>query len=157
MESQNTRTRKVMKRACRGEGTAVIAAAIGMHPGTISNQISGTLPYEPLGKTPNLIDSAINFMHATKNDELLSYVAGHFGFILVHNPALSPAASAREPFTKLTREFLHMLEETNESLSDGKITGAEAENIRHYWEILKRTGEEFVLAAERGAYCPVKA
>lgn len=156
METQNTRTRKVMRKACLQEGIAVVAASIGFHPGTLTNQISGSGPYEPLGKTPNIIDAAINLMHACKNDEILRYMAQHFGFILVRNPSIK-GKLAREPFTKLTREYLHLLEEMNESLSDGKITGAEAANLRHYWEIVKATGEEFVLAAERGSYCQAKA
>ncbi|MEN9360615.1 MAG: hypothetical protein RL095_2150 [Verrucomicrobiota bacterium] len=154
MEDQNSKTRKAMKKACKDVGGAEVARAIGMHPGTLSNMISGQSPYEPLGKTPNLIDACLNFMAATQNDETLAYLAMQRGFIIVRNPGVDqgddPAIAA---VSKMLTGFAQLIEEISNANGDLRITGNEAANIRHRWEPLKRCIEEFVVAAEAGTYC----
>jgi hypothetical protein len=37
-------------------------------------------------------------------------------------------------------------------INDGRVAPQEAEHIRKHWQILKRHGESFVAACERGFY-----
>jgi len=73
---------------------------------------------------------------------------------LVENPDVNkqgqiPVLNATKT---ILREFSEVLEAVTESVTDSHVDEKEAKRIRAEWEELKREGEQFVVACERGIY-----
>ncbi|MCM8541332.1 MAG: hypothetical protein NE328_13760 [Lentisphaeraceae bacterium] len=152
-----SKTRQVMKKATKQRGIQDIADEIGFHSGTIYNQQNGVKPYEPCGKTPNIVDSFINLNRACQNNILLEYVAEVFQFILIKNPTVDTADTpAIAHISKILKEFASLIDEIATANDDNIITMAESENIRLKWEVMKRILEEFVVSCEKGAFSHAK-
>ena len=150
-------SRKIIKTSLAGCDREEVAKAVGMSLGSLNNLISGELPYQPKGRTPNFLDRTHALIDITLENTgravVLEKLAEEFGFILIANPTIygteSPAVSK---ISEILREFSAVIDEMVKANADGVIERWEGENIRSRWEITKRIIEEFVLACETGLY-----
>lgn len=150
-------TNKVLKEALHGCDRAEVAKYTGMTLGSLNNQVSGEKPYCPKGQTPNMLDRVYRLIDitytTTGNMVIMEKLAEEFGFILIQNPAIvADDSPALEKVAEILREFACLIDEIGKSTEDGIIEPHEGDKIRAKWEILKRIGEEFVLACETKKY-----
>lgn len=150
-------TRKIFKESLKGVDRKEAARVLGMSAGCLNNQIAGEMPYTPKGDTPNFVDRVVALIDICQEQNgkhlLLESLAEEFGFILIHNPAVTVNESpAIGQISKILKEFSFVVDEISVANSDGVITKHEAIAIREKWEILKRQLEEFTLACETGKY-----
>ncbi len=150
-------TRKVLKDALKDCDRKAVADAVGMSVGSLNNQVAGEHPYTPKGKTQNLLERMYNLIDQTYTENgrmvIMEALAEEFGFMLIRNPSIMTDKSpAMTQVAAMLKKFGAVVDEVGAALADGRIEKHEAERIRAEWEILKRTGEEFVTCCEAGKF-----
>ena len=103
----------------------------------------------------NPLDRIQQIYEKTKDVELINWICQMANGYFVENALVDEPHNVRmfRNIQQLVKEFSETLEKVSECFDDDqKITLQEAVKIRKEWEDLKRIGEGFVLACERGKF-----
>jgi len=117
---------------------------------------------EPPGEDPcgsgarNPLDRLREIYEATEDPDVINWLCSAAGGFFVSNAQVEPGETEENLLSttqRVVEEFGALLAAVSSSIEDdGQISTAEADGIRQAWENLKRTGECFVVACERGLY-----
>lgn len=106
----------------------------------------------------NPLDRIEQLIKSTNDARLPQWICERAGGFFIHNPkAHWPHPYQVIPATnQIVQEFADMLGVIAEAAGDNSVTKAEAKNIRHRWEDLKRVTEGFVRCCEEGNFTAVR-
>lgn len=104
----------------------------------------------------NPLDRLVALVDTTGDVDVIAWLCEQAGGYFVEDSAVHPREFDQEYIThtnQLMQDFSALLGVMTESIrDDGRIDPAEARAIRAKWQDLKRFGEQFVRACERGAF-----
>jgi hypothetical protein len=138
-------SKEAMKLACKQVGVKNVAAAIGVSPTALYNQINDSAKKDLLMKF-------VDFTAACEDDTPIIWASEALDGIFVKNPNIQVEAQNTLSTCVPTslKEFSDVIKEISEAMQDGKVSKEEAVKIRKEWEELKVVLESFVLACEFG-------
>lgn len=113
-------------------------------------------PSQPAGSgTPNPLDRIDALIKATGDPRIAEWVCERAGGFFMKNPQLDKMKSVAlvTASNVLIQEFATMITLIADASVDGKISPAEAEDIRARWEKIKSVTEFFVHCCEQGKFC----
>ncbi len=110
---------------------------------------------EPSG-TRNPLDRVAALLESTNDANVVQWLCERAGGFFVHDPEVSDRRIDAEYIANTQRiieDFSRLLRALSGAIADdGKVDEDEARNIRTQWQRLKRYGEAFVIACERGMF-----
>ncbi len=148
----------ILREACERVGVKAVAAKLN---------VSAALVYKwcqepPTEEDPdasgarNPLDRCRGLFDATGDSEIVNWLCRAADGFFVPNPRVRLGDTEEQLLgttQRVVENFGHLLSDISRSIeNDGVITEPEAETIRRSWETLKRHGESFVVACERGLY-----
>ena len=138
-------SKKAMKLACQQVGVKEIAAALGVSPTAIYNQINDE-------SKNDILQRFVEFCNVSGNDVAIQWACEQVNGVYIQNPRTTPDrdATANDCISTALKEFGDVIRQVGVAMEDGKITTLEAEAIRKEWDEVKTFLEGFVFACELG-------
>jgi hypothetical protein len=104
----------------------------------------------------NPLDRIVALMNSTGDKEIIAWMCEQAGGFFVENSEAQDGNSGIEYINRthnLMQNFSELLQVMSDSIqNDGIIDSGEAKRIRREWQELKRHGESFVTACEKGVF-----
>ena len=103
----------------------------------------------------NPLDRVAVLWECTRDADLIDWLCHRAGGTFVPDPTRDTDVDAAyvERTQKIVRDFSELLAAVSQSMiNDGRVDPSESEHIRRHWQVMKRHGESFVAACERGFY-----
>lgn len=149
---------EVLRRAIEPTGVKALAGRLRLSPAMVYKWCQESAQDDPdASGARNPLDRLAEVFRATGSIEVINWLCHEAGGFFVSNP--KPTAVERVDTVllrntqKMVTEFSNLLLTVTHSIEDdGRISPAEADQIRAAWEQLKGTAEAFVVACERGTY-----
>lgn len=151
------KSHEVLKRAADRVGVKALAAVLRVSPALVYKWCQEFDPHDPdAGGARNPLDRLADIVRLTGDREVVNWLCHENGGFLVDNPPAEVPRVNTELLVntqRLVMEFSQLLGTVTRSIEDdGEIEPAEADRIRHAWEMLKATAEAFAVACERGLF-----
>jgi hypothetical protein len=145
---------EVLRDTVKGTGVKAVASQMGLSTSLIYKWCEPSDGCNAAG-ADNPLDRVAKLCEVTNSREPVVWLCEKANGFLVENPDLDkmgqvPVLNATR---KILQEFSELLEAVTDSVNEDSLVDAmEAKRIRAEWEGLKRAGEHFVVACERGVY-----
>jgi hypothetical protein len=145
---------EVLRESIKSTGVKTVASEMGLSTSLIYKWCEPSEGDTAAG-ADNPLDRIAKLCAVTGSQEPVAWLCEQADGFLVKNPdaekpSQTPVINATK---KILQEFSELLEAVTDSVNDdSKVDAAEAKRIRAEWEQLKREGERFVVACERGVY-----
>ncbi len=145
---------EVMKSAVAQVGAKAVAADMSLSASMIYKWCEPSEGPDAAG-ADNPLDRLERIREITGETGPIEWLCEKAGGFFVENAkaGAAPEASLFNMTHRIVKEFSEMLHAVSNSMEDDqRIDEKEAAKIRKEWEQLKRVGEAFVTACERGGY-----
>ncbi len=144
---------EVLRDAIKDTGVKTVASEMGLSTSLIYKWCEPSEGHTAAG-ADNPLDRVARLCSVTGSNEPVAWLCERIDCFLVANPDVDkqgqiPVLNATKT---ILREFSEVLEAVTDSVTDSHVDAKEAKRIRSEWEELKREGEQFVVACERGVY-----
>ena len=142
---------ELLKAVFRDKGPKQIAEDLGLSLSLIYKWAEAT--GERGTGTPNPLDRIQELLDSTGDQRIAEWVCECAGGYFVPNSDPSTSKAALLPAsTRLIQEFAAMISLVSHAAGDGRISAAEAEDIRTRWEKIKSVTEGYVRDCERNRF-----
>ena len=149
---------EVLRETVKGVGVKSVASEMGLSTSLIYKWCEPSEGANAAG-AGNPLDRIARLCAVTGSKEPIAWLCQQTDGFLVNNPDVEkqgqvPVVTATQ---NILQEFSELLEAVTDSVNnDSHVDGKEADRIRTEWEALKRAGEQFVSACEKGVYKEAK-
>lgn len=145
---------EVLRETVKSVGAKHVASEMGLSASLIYKWCEPSEGHNAAG-ADNPLDRIARLCAVTGSSEPVAWLCQQADGFFVENPDIKkqeqvPVLTATK---KILQEFSELLEAVTDSVNnDSRVDPKEAKRIRMEWDALKRAGEQFVSACEKGIY-----
>ncbi|MDY7010217.1 MAG: phage regulatory CII family protein [Planctomycetota bacterium] len=150
---------QVLQKAIEKVGAKKVAGDMNISPSLVYKwcqpSATGDSTIEPSGAR-NPLDRLVALLESTNDTDVVQWLCEQAGGFFVHDPEVSDRRIDVEYIANTQRiieDFSRLLRALSDAITDdGEVDENESQKIRTQWQRLKRYGEAFVCACERGMF-----